>query len=90
MTHGDINGDGLLDVITIGQLSGRLVWWENLGTGEFSAQKIILNNTPGLNKIVVLDLDGDLYDDLIVSNQNDLTIIQLMNLGGGIFLLLLR
>lgn len=56
-TVGDINNDGLIDLIAGGNSSGGLVWYKNP-----SWQKNIINNSPGHStdgEVADIDRDGD-------------------------------
>jgi hypothetical protein len=64
---GDIDGDGDPDIVVGGHNSG-IVWYENLGGGNFaSTPRLILNYVwPSFH---VYDLNGDGWDDLIYTDD---------------------
>ena len=84
----DIDGDGSMDVVGIygwsGEL-GQLVWYKNLGNGEFGAQQVIFESWNGLTSVHANDLDGDGDVDVICSTNLDDKVSWFENLGGGVF-----
>ena len=37
----DLDGDGMLDVVTASSGDGKLAWYPNIGAGSFGAQQVI-------------------------------------------------
>jgi hypothetical protein len=67
-TYGDIDGDGLLDLIAGGNNSGGLVWYQNP-----TWIKHIIDTGGGFSTDAeVVDIDGDGINDLVVLTNNDL------------------
>lgn len=83
ISSGDLDGDGLKDILVPSRGSGVLAWYKNLSNGHFSEQAIIAK--PGvLYSAYPADLDGD--GDLdIVSASEELGIAIHQNLGAGQF-----
>lgn len=80
---GDVDGDGLKDVVTPSTVSDAFSWFKNLGGGQFSDKTIIyLAENPKDAYLDDLDGDGDL--DLITSSTGAGVLIH-ENLGGGNF-----
>jgi len=63
---GDINGDGLEDVLAAG---GLLVWFRNTGEGKFTVQKILSQNTSWHNCVAIADLDKDGDKDIVSASS---------------------
>ena len=61
----DVNGDELLDVITVEHYD--LVWYENLGVDRFSSIRRVFDGIGGAH-FEIADLDGNGFDDLVVSS----------------------
>ena len=53
----DLDGDGDADVLSASGSDDKIAWYENLGGGAFSAQKVISTIAAGL--VYATDLDGD-------------------------------
>jgi FG-GAP-like repeat/IPT/TIG domain len=52
----DLDGDGDMDVLTLSSVTGLIVWYENDGAGNFTAQPSIYF---GAKSVYAADLDGD-------------------------------
>jgi surface-anchored protein len=88
----DINGDGLLDILTSVYVDDTyaetaVAFWRNVGSGGFSAQEIV--PTTRTTDVVFLagvgDIDGDGAKDIILSNSNLSGVVYSRNLGTGSF-----
>jgi hypothetical protein len=70
---GDIDGDGIIDMVYASEGTDQVVWYRGLGSPTFAfalAQTISITvDAPIIAEPVDLDLDGDL--DLIVTSAND-------------------
>ncbi len=73
---GDLNGDGLIDLVAVSRDTGLLAWYENSGganpsfTEHIIAQTLDLGQTdgvPGQGKLMleIADFDGDGYIDIL-------------------------
>ncbi|MEM6571927.1 MAG: VCBS repeat-containing protein [Planctomycetota bacterium] len=61
----DLDGDGRLDPIGVGQLEApSLTWYRNLGGGTFEAEAVIEPDGPDLGDLLVFDADLDGAPDL--------------------------
>jgi hypothetical protein len=80
----DLEGDGDLDVFTVQNLN-NIDWYENLGNGNFSFQRIISSDAMGARDVNTgdFDLDGDL--DVVSASIDDNKIAWYENLGNGYF-----
>ncbi|MFT5885029.1 MAG: hypothetical protein ACI9IP_001489 [Arcticibacterium sp.] len=86
MTYGDLNNDGLEDIVAceFGDLTGKLVWYENKGNDTYEART--LNTRPGAIKAIIKDSNGDGYKDIFtLMAQGDEGIFYYENQGNGSF-----
>lgn len=67
----DINDDGRSDIIAIKAYSDyrEIVWYENLGNGNFGSSQLIYQHHDDLGKFILADIDGDGKMDLVVSDM---------------------
>lgn len=83
----DLDGDGDNDVLQVqGETTfgwGRLVWFENLGQGEFGQAYEIARVTGGYRRISLADFDNDGDIDIVAPVFGAGQIILLENLGTG-------
>ena len=80
----DLNGNGLLDVLSVSITDGKVAWYPNLGGGSFGAQQVISTSANQPTSVYATDLDGD-GDIDVLSAANDDTINWYENLGNGTF-----
>lgn len=80
LAKGDLDGDGLEDIIASKDQSGGIRWYRNLGTGAF-AEPVEIVAASIANSIVACDLDDDGDLDLVFSLQGG-TISWCENLDG--------
>ncbi len=64
----DIDGDGIMDLVSGSTGDGKVAWYKNDGLGNFSTQNIIINGvTGGVLEVVASDVDGDGDLDIVAS-----------------------
>jgi hypothetical protein len=80
----DIEGDGDLDVFTVQNLN-NIDWYENLGNGNFSFQRIISSDAMGIRDVNTGDFDQDGDLDVVSASIDDSKIAWYTNLGNGYF-----
>ncbi|EDQ88337.1 uncharacterized protein MONBRDRAFT_9157 [Monosiga brevicollis MX1] len=82
----DIDNDGHPDLVSANAGHGQVVWYRNLGQGNFNPDPVIvavdLTNTQA---IFTVDLDGDADIDVITAGPGDATIAWYANIGNGSF-----
>ncbi len=94
----DLNGDGLLDILSLSMRENQIVWYQNEGNGTFGNQQIIrkrgesdwsIKDNIGVQTIGLeaVDLDNDQYLDIVYSDKNGLseTLLWQKNDGTGHF-----
>ncbi len=79
----DLNMDAHPDLLVSHSYFGRLGWYQNNGTGNFSALKQIPLNKDGYNVVSAADVDGDGDSDIFGSSAFNSTLILIKNLGGA-------
>lgn len=79
---GDINGDGTIDILYIGDSHYNTSWYENDGTGQFTRH--LLDVPHGFTKRGILqDMNQNGYPDILLSVGNPNGLILLVNEDGG-------
>ncbi|PKO99385.1 MAG: hypothetical protein CVU03_01915 [Bacteroidetes bacterium HGW-Bacteroidetes-2] len=80
---GDIDGDGDVDLIGAIDLSGSVVWYENLdGLGTFGPRTYITFTLNGCRSIVAQDMDNDGDLDVIAATGGNKTVVWFENQDG--------
>lgn len=85
ITGFDLDNDGDIDIICAARRSEKIAWYENLGNGDFSSQKIIANTAEEAFSIKVIDIDGDGLADVVCALDAPGMIVWYRNLGNEIF-----
>ncbi|MEQ9353698.1 MAG: FG-GAP-like repeat-containing protein [Vicingaceae bacterium] len=79
---GDIDGDGLNDII-VSQSTNEISWLKNQGGGTFGTLNVIAVNLNEPKKIELADLDGDADPEIVFLEAEKVSWIE--NLGAGNF-----
>jgi hypothetical protein len=74
---GDIDGDGDVDMSTVGYESKLAVWYENDGKGNFTRH--VLSRDQMAYDTMITDLDGDGDKDILVAGQRSQNIVWFEN-----------
>jgi hypothetical protein len=74
---GDIDGDGDIDMSTVGYESRLAVWYENDGKGNFVRH--ILSRDQMAYDTMITDLDGDGDNDILVAGQRSENVVWFEN-----------
>lgn len=74
----DIDGDGHLDIVRA-MSSGEIICYSGDGVGNFAAPTSLATHPAGIISLIVSDVDGDGFDDIITANGNQAT----WSLGSG-------
>lgn len=82
----DLDGDDDLDVVVAAYLDGEVIWFENMGAGNFNstANKITVS-ARGPWMVHTADIDGDGDLDVLTASRLDDTIAWYANNGAGSF-----
>ncbi len=86
MAYGDLNNDGREDIVVCeyGDLTGKLVWFENQGDNKYVERP--LRNMPGAITAIISDYNKDgLNDIFVLMAQGDEGVFYYENQGGGSF-----
>jgi uncharacterized repeat protein (TIGR01451 family) len=81
----DLDNDGDEDILLATSADYKITWYENLGGGSFSTQKIITENAKDIKEVHASDLDNDGDLDILSASSGDNKIAWFENLGNGIF-----
>ena len=74
---GDIDGDGDIDMSTVGYESKLAVWYENDGKGNFTRH--VLSRDQMAYDTMITDLDGDGDKDILVAGQRSQNVVWFEN-----------
>lgn len=83
----DINNDDLLDIIILTRIPDAILWYQNIGNGEFAERAIIIEPSAQLLfiKTIDIDADGDLDIYGALRQFEETEIVYYENLGEGEF-----
>ena len=82
----DLNNDGLDDIVSVFSSTERIVWFENLGEGNYGSTNVISNFISSPEATFAVDLDHDDDLDIITSEAGDnKSVTWFRNLGMGAF-----
>jgi Secretion system C-terminal sorting domain/FG-GAP-like repeat len=79
----DLDGDSDLDVISASRTQDIVVWFENIGLGNFGPYQIISSLANNPTKVHAADLDNDGDNDVLSTSYIDDKISWYENLGGN-------
>lgn len=65
---GDLDQNGYQDIVIAEPLCSEIIWFRNLGSGQF--QRDTLGSFPGATYVAVNDLDGDSDLDVLVASES--------------------
>jgi hypothetical protein len=74
---GDVDGDGDIDLTTVGYGSKLAAWYENDGTGNFTRH--VLSRNQMAYDTMITDLDGDGDKDILVAGQRSENVVWFEN-----------
>lgn len=79
----DINGDGVMDLVTAARNSDTIAWYQSDGALRPSfTRRVITNTADYADSVFAIDVNGDGLTDVLSASRNDNTIAWYQNLGG--------
>lgn len=81
----DLDCDGDLDILTASENDYKIAWYENMGNGDFTYQKIISEQVVNATHVETADLDNDGDNDILSGSRTTDDVIWFENLGMGQF-----
>ena len=79
----DLDGDGLVDILTVSQSNHRVAWFKNIDGQSFVLQDYIDIDAQGAASVIAVDMDGDIDLDVVVACKNSNTIQWYENTDGN-------
>ncbi len=80
---GDLNGDGVMDLVVAEAGGGRVTWIPQLPGGGFGQVLVIDGNLPDASRVRPVDVDGDLDMDVVAGSTMKDTLAWYENGGDG-------
>ena len=81
----DIDGDTDLDIVASAYFAAKVVWYENDGNGNFSAEKVIATGIGEAGAVKVGRIDNNTTNDVVVAAGTAGQVIWFSNNGSGSF-----
>jgi VCBS repeat-containing protein len=67
----DVDGDGIVDVLSASRQDDKIAWYKNDGAGNFGAQQVITTNAESTHGVFAIDMDGDADMDVLSASRDD-------------------
>ena len=83
VVSGDLNDDGVLDLVSASQFDNKVAWYPGLGGGSFGAQAVISTLAESAEQVVVADADGDGDLDVFSVSKDDSKLAWYENIDGN-------
>lgn len=68
----DVDGDSVKDVISGSGWTGELVWFKNMGDGQFGSAQTISTALSSIWEVEAADINGDSIPDVVVTTYDDI------------------
>jgi hypothetical protein len=67
----DLDGDGMMDVLSASYNDHTIAWYQNQGNGSFGPLQEISTGAIGAYSVYATDLNGDSYPDVLSASRHD-------------------
>ncbi|MEL6719762.1 MAG: VCBS repeat-containing protein, partial [Bacteroidota bacterium] len=81
----DLDNDSDLDILVSSYSDNKVVWYENLGMGDFANQRTISTEFDRITSVTAGDMDNDGDNDVVATSWEEGKLILYENIGDMLF-----